>query len=155
MVKNIKQESGRATVKETHRSTCWDLYESSGRCLVWTDWLTWVTDASGAWFAPRWRTKRTIVKTVTKEIILIIIVIIIIIKVIITLLLVINILGDITSFSHTLKRKFGPKKIQKIKKKKLSFCKSKTTGTNLFSFRSVSRNASDAYHIIFRHTISG
>ena len=155
MVKNIKQESGRATVKETHRSTCWDLYESSGRCLVWTDWLTWVTDASGAWFAPRWRTKRTIVKTVTKEIILIIIVIIIIIKVIITLLLVINILGDITSFSHTLKRKFSPKKIQKIKKKKLSFCKSKTTSTNLFSFRSVSRNASDAYHIIFRHTISG
>ena len=43
--------------------------------------------------------------------ILIIVVIIIIIMVIITLLLIINILGDITSFSHTFKRKVGPKKI--------------------------------------------
>ena len=43
--------------------------------------------------------------------ILIIIVIIIIIVVMIILLLIINILGDITSFSHTFKRKFGPKKI--------------------------------------------
>ena len=43
--------------------------------------------------------------------ILIIIVIIIIIMVIIILLIIINILEDITSFSHTFKRKFGPKKI--------------------------------------------
>ena len=43
--------------------------------------------------------------------ILIIIVIIIIILVIIILLVIINILGDITNFSHTFKRKFGPKKI--------------------------------------------
>ena len=35
----------------------------------------------------------------------------IIIMVIIILLIIINILGDITSFSHTFKRKFGPKKI--------------------------------------------
>ena len=43
--------------------------------------------------------------------ILIIVVIIIIIMVIITLLLIINILGDITSFSHTFKRNVGPEKI--------------------------------------------
>ena len=43
--------------------------------------------------------------------ILIIVVIIIIIMVIVTVLLIINILGDIASFSHTFKRKFGPKKI--------------------------------------------
>ena len=43
--------------------------------------------------------------------IIILIIIIIIIRAIITLLLITNILGDITSFSHTLKRKFGTKKI--------------------------------------------
>ena len=43
--------------------------------------------------------------------ILIIIVIIIIIMVMIILIIIINFLGDITSFSHTFKRKFGPKKI--------------------------------------------
>ena len=40
---------------------------------VWTEWLTWVTDALGAWFAPGWCTKRTPAKTVIKEIIIIII----------------------------------------------------------------------------------
>ena len=40
---------------------------------VWTEWLTWVTDALGAWFAPGWCTKRTSAKTVVKEIIIIII----------------------------------------------------------------------------------
>ena len=39
---------------------------------VWTEWLTWVTDALGAWFAPGWCTKRTPAKTVIKEIIIII-----------------------------------------------------------------------------------
>ena len=43
---------------------------------VWTEWLTWVTDALGAWFAPGWCTKRTPAKTVIKEIIIIIIIII-------------------------------------------------------------------------------
>ena len=43
--------------------------------------------------------------------ILIKIVIIIIIIVIIILLVIMNILGDVTSFSHTFKGKFGPKKI--------------------------------------------
>ena len=38
---------------------------------VWTEWLTWVTDALGAWFAPGWCTKRTPAKTVIKEIIII------------------------------------------------------------------------------------
>ena len=42
-------------------------------CSVWTEWLTWVTDALGAWFAPGWCTKRTPAKTVIKEIIIIII----------------------------------------------------------------------------------
>ena len=45
---------------------------------VWTEWLTWVTDALSAWFAPGWCTKRTPAKTVIKEIIIIIIIIIII-----------------------------------------------------------------------------
>ena len=40
---------------------------------VWTEWLTWVTDALGAWFAPGWCTKRTSAKTVIKEIKIIII----------------------------------------------------------------------------------
>ena len=31
---------------------------------VWTEWLTWVTDAPGARFAPGWCTKRTSAKTV-------------------------------------------------------------------------------------------
>ena len=30
---------------------------------VWKEWLTWVTDALGAWFAPGWCTKRTPAKT--------------------------------------------------------------------------------------------
>ena len=34
---------------------------------VWTEWLTWVTDALGAWFAPGRCTKRTPAKTVIKE----------------------------------------------------------------------------------------
>ena len=42
---------------------------------VWTEWLTWVTDALGAWFVPGWCTKRTPAKTVLKEIIIIIIII--------------------------------------------------------------------------------
>ena len=58
------------------RSACWD------RILrkvlsVWTEWLTWVTDALDAWFAPGWCTKRTHAKTAIKEIIIIIIIIII------------------------------------------------------------------------------
>ena len=40
---------------------------------VWTEWLTWVTDALSAWFAPGWCTKRTPAKTMIKEIIIIII----------------------------------------------------------------------------------
>ena len=43
--------------------------------------------------------------------IIIVIIIIIIVMVIIILLIIINILGDITCFTHTFKRKFGPKKI--------------------------------------------
>ena len=42
---------------------------------VWKEWLTGVTDALGAWFAPGWCTKRTPAKTVIKEIIIIIIII--------------------------------------------------------------------------------
>ena len=45
---------------------------------VWTEWLTCVTDALGAWFAPGWCTKRTLAKTVIIEIIIIIIIIIVI-----------------------------------------------------------------------------
>ena len=35
--------SERATVTEPKRSACWDLHESSGRCLVYkqNDWLEW------------------------------------------------------------------------------------------------------------------
>ena len=42
---------------------------------VWTEWLTWVTDALGVWFAPSWCTKRTPAKTVIIETIIIIIII--------------------------------------------------------------------------------
>ena len=33
-LENIKKVSERATVKRPKRSACWDLHESSGRCLV-------------------------------------------------------------------------------------------------------------------------
>ena len=49
---------------------------------VWTEWLTWVTDALGAWFAPGWCTKRTPAKTVIIETIIIITVIMIAIMII-------------------------------------------------------------------------
>ena len=35
MVENIKKVSERTTVTEIKRSACWDLHESSGRCLVY------------------------------------------------------------------------------------------------------------------------
>ena len=43
MVENIKKVSERVTVTEPKRSACWDLHESSGRCLVYkqNDWLEW------------------------------------------------------------------------------------------------------------------
>ena len=66
MVENIKKVSERANMTEIQKIS------------VWTEWLTWVTDALGAWFAPGWCTKRTLAKTVIKERIIIIIIIIII-----------------------------------------------------------------------------
>ena len=36
MVENIKKVSERVTVTEPKRSACWDLHESSGRCLVYS-----------------------------------------------------------------------------------------------------------------------
>ena len=35
MVENIKRVSERATATETQKSACWDLHESSGRCLMY------------------------------------------------------------------------------------------------------------------------
>ena len=35
MVENIKKVSERVTVTEPKKSACWDLHESSGRCLVY------------------------------------------------------------------------------------------------------------------------
>ena len=73
MVENIKKVSERATMTEIQKICML----ASARILrevlsVWTEWLTWVTDALGAWFAPGWCTKRTPAKTVIKEIIIII-----------------------------------------------------------------------------------
>ena len=65
MVENIKKVSERATVTEIQKICML----GSARILrklfsVWTEWLTWVTDAPGAWFAPGWCTKRTPAKAV-------------------------------------------------------------------------------------------
>ena len=63
--------------KEEDRGRHKEVSEAHGICAilkkvlgVWTEWLTWETDALGAWFAPGWCSKnKTPVKTAMEEII--------------------------------------------------------------------------------------
>ena len=76
MVENIKKVSERATTTEIQKICMLGSARILRKVLsVWTEWLTWVTDALGAWFAPGWCTKRTPAKTVIKEIIIVVVVI--------------------------------------------------------------------------------
>ena len=75
MVENMKKVSERATMTEIQKICMLGSARILRKVLsVWTEWLTWVTDALGAWFVPGWCTKRTPAKTVLKEIIIIIII---------------------------------------------------------------------------------
>ena len=74
MVENIKKVSERATMTEIQKICMLGSARILRKVLsVWTEWLTWVTDALGAWFAPGWCTKRTPAKTVIIETIIILI----------------------------------------------------------------------------------
>ena len=74
MVENIKKVSERANMTEIQKICMLGSARILRKVLsVWTEWLTWVTDALGAWFAPGWCTKRTPTKTVIIETIIIII----------------------------------------------------------------------------------
>ena len=65
MVENIKKVSERATMTEIQKICMLGSARILRKVLsVWTEWLTWVTDALGAWFAPGWCTERTPAKTV-------------------------------------------------------------------------------------------
>ena len=78
MVENIKKVSERATMTEIQKICMLGSAPILRKVLsVWTEWLTWVTDALGAWFAPGWYTKRTPAKTVIIETIIIIIIVIV------------------------------------------------------------------------------
>ena len=75
MVENIKKVSERATVTEIQKICMLRSARILRKVLsIWTEWLTWVTNAPGAWFAPGWCTKRTPAKTVIVETIIIIII---------------------------------------------------------------------------------
>ena len=59
MVENIKKVSESA-VTEIQKICKLGSAQILRKVLsVWAEWLTWVTDALGAWFAPSWCTKRT------------------------------------------------------------------------------------------------
>ena len=76
MVENIKKVSEAVTVTEIQKICIPGIVQILRKVLnVWTEWLTWVTDTLGAWFAPSWCTKRKPAKTVLEEIIIIIIII--------------------------------------------------------------------------------
>ena len=65
MVENIKKVSERATVTDIQKICMLGSARILRKVLsVWTEWLTWVTYAPGAWFAPVWCTKRTPAKAV-------------------------------------------------------------------------------------------
>ena len=68
MVENIKKVAERATVTEVQKICMLGSARILGKVLsVWTEWLTWVIDAPGAWFAPDWCTKTTPAKTVIER----------------------------------------------------------------------------------------
>ena len=73
MVENIKKVSERATVTDIQKICMLGSARILRKVLsVWTEWLTWVTDAPGAWFSPVWCTKRTPAKAVIEETIIMI-----------------------------------------------------------------------------------
>ena len=68
MVEKIKKVSEGATVTEIQKICVLGSARILRKVLsVWTEWLTWVTDAPGALFAPGWCTKRTPAKTIIEE----------------------------------------------------------------------------------------
>ena len=72
MVENIKKVSEAATVTEIKKICMLESAPFLREVLsVWTECLTWVTDALGAWFAHGWCIKRTPAMTVIEEIIII------------------------------------------------------------------------------------
>ena len=74
MIENIKKVSERATMTDIQKISMLGSTRMLRKVLsVWTEWLTWVTDALGVWFVPGWCTKRTPAKTVIIETIIIII----------------------------------------------------------------------------------
>ena len=76
MVENIEKVAKRDTVTQIQKICMLGSARILRKVLsIWTERLTWVTDAPGAWFAPGWCTKRTPAKTVIVEIIIIIIII--------------------------------------------------------------------------------
>ena len=68
MVENIEKVSERANMTEIQKICMLGSARILRKVLsVWTEWLTWVTDVLGAWFAPGWCTKRTPAKTVKRD----------------------------------------------------------------------------------------
>ena len=60
IVENIKKVSESATVTEIQKICKLGSAQILRKVLsVWAEWLIWVTDALGAWFALSWCTKRT------------------------------------------------------------------------------------------------
>ena len=81
-----------------------DLSAGNARILrrmfsVWSQLLTWVADAPGAWFVPGWCTKRTPAKSVTEEII---------IKITIIILIIVVTKGSVKGFYHVVLLKWRP-----------------------------------------------
>ena len=57
MIENIEKVSKRANVTEIQKICMLGSARIIRKVLsIWTERLTWVTDALGAWFAPGWRT---------------------------------------------------------------------------------------------------
>ena len=65
MVENIEKVAKGASVTEIQKICMLESARILRKVLgIWTERLTWVTDAPGAWFAPGWCTKRTPAKSV-------------------------------------------------------------------------------------------
>ena len=57
MIENIEKVSKRANVTEIQKICMLGSARILRKVLtIWTERLTWVTDALGVWFAPGWRT---------------------------------------------------------------------------------------------------
>ena len=59
MVEDIKRVSERANVTETQKISMLGSARILRKVLnVWSEWMTYVSDALGTWYAPGWWTKR-------------------------------------------------------------------------------------------------